>query len=143
MGTIVVGVDGSAPSNAALRWAVDEARLRNARLRVVHVWHLPLLPGGETPGADPEYVRLRRADAERLLTTLIADVRLEAEGLELDAVAVEGRPSAVLVDEAREADLLVLGARGRGGFAGLLLGSVGHQCVHHATCPVAIVHGET
>ncbi len=139
MGTIMVGVDGSVPSAAALRFAAEEARVRGARLRVVHAWHLPLLPGGETSGADLEYVELRRADAERLLTEAVAEIRLEAEGVEIDSAAVEGRAAKVLVDEARDADLLVVGSRGRGGFAGLLLGSVGQQCAQHAICPVAIV----
>ncbi|MGZ4352650.1 MAG: universal stress protein [Gaiellaceae bacterium] len=143
MGTIVAGVDGSRPSVAALRFAAGEARVHGARLRVVHAWHLPLLPGGETSGADPEYVELRRADAERLLAEAVADVRLEADGVELETAALEGRAAKVLVDEARDADLLVVGSRGRGGFAELLLGSVGHQCAQHAACPVAIVRGET
>lgn len=143
MGMIVAGVDGSASAVAALRFAAEEARLSGARLRVVHAWHLPLLPGGETSGADPEYVELRRADAERLLTEAVAEVRLEAEGVEIEAAAVEGRAARVLVEEARGADLLVVGSRGRGGFTGLLLGSVGHQCAQHAACPVAIVRGES
>ncbi|MGZ4353927.1 MAG: universal stress protein [Gaiellaceae bacterium] len=139
MTTIVVGVDGSASSVAAPRWAVAEARLRCAKVRVVHAWHLPLLPGGEALSGDPQCVHGRRHDAERVLTRVLAHVRLEAEGIELETVAVEGRPASALVREAEDADLLVVGSRGHGGFSGLLLGSVSHQCAHLSRCPVAIV----
>lgn len=139
MAKIVVGVDGSAAAAAALRWALAEARLRGAELRVVHAWHLPLLPGGETSAADPEYVLLRRRDAEDLLAQALADLGSESEAVAVETVAVEGRAASALVREAADADLLVVGSRGRGGFAELLLGSVSHECAQHAPCPVAIV----
>jgi len=66
----------------------------------------------------------------------------ETDTVEIERRVVEGRPAAVLVDESQGADLLVVGSRGHGGFAGLLLGSVSQQCAHHAACPVVIVHGK-
>ena len=136
--TIVVGVDGSAASAAALRWAVAEARLHGAKVRVVHAWHLPLLPGGEASSVDPQYVELRRQDAEAVLAQALAQIGDEA-GIEVESAALEGRPASALVREAESADLLVVGSRGHGGFTGLLLGSVSQQCAQHAPCPVAIV----
>jgi nucleotide-binding universal stress UspA family protein len=124
---IVVGVDGSEPSKAALRWAVEEARLRHARVRVVHAWWVyPMLQ----PGADP-------TEAVRTFVTETLGGQIDAE---VTPVAVQGeQASAALVDAAEDADLLVVGSRGAGGFSGLLLGSVSQQCTHHAPCPVVIV----
>jgi nucleotide-binding universal stress UspA family protein len=124
---IVVGVDGSGPSKAALRWAVEEARLRGARVRAVHAWWIyPMFE----PGADP-------TEAVRAFVTETLDGQTDVE---VTPVAVQGEQASVaLVDAAEDADLLVVGARGAGGFVGLLLGSVSQQCTHHARCPVVIV----
>jgi nucleotide-binding universal stress UspA family protein len=124
---IVVGVDGSVPSKAALRWAVEEARLRGARVRAVHAWWIyPMFE----PGADP-------TEAVRAFVTEALDGQTDVE---VTPVAVQGEQASVaLVDAAEDADLLVVGARGAGGFVGLLLGSVSQQCTHHAPCPVVIV----
>jgi nucleotide-binding universal stress UspA family protein len=137
--TIAVGVDGSSCSREALRFAVDEARLRNAALRVVTAWHVPPMAysGGFAPVVDPrEYEEY----AETVGVQALAALREETEGVDVERVTREGQAAQVLLEEARGADLLVVGSRGRGGFAGLLLGSVSQQVAHHASCPVAIVH---
>lgn len=138
MGTIVVGVDGSSGARAALRFAVEEARLRGARLRIVTAWHVPPMAysgGFAVPFDRRDFEQGATAVAENAL----ADLGEETEGLDVDHVAVEGQPAQVLLAEAEGAELLVVGSRGHGGFAGLLLGSVSQQCAHHARCPVAIV----
>ena len=140
---VVVGIDGSDPSRAALGFGLEEAKLRGLALRVVCAWHYPLagfIAGFEPPGPRLDPGELDR-DAEAQL-----DSSLEALGRDLAAVEVErrvreGSAPAVLLEEARDAARLVVGSRGRGGFSGLLLGSVSQQCVSHAACPVAVVHG--
>ncbi len=146
-GSVIVGVDGSAGARAALRWAVAEARLRETPLRVVHAWTFSYPGGagygylGETlanfPGAGLS--NLHRA-AEDMIEHALAGLGAEAEGVEIVREIVEGTAAEVLVGAATERDLLVVGSRGHGGFAGLLLGSVSQQCAHHARCPVVIVH---
>ncbi len=149
MGVVVVGVDGSAGANAALHFGVAEARLRKTRLRAVHAWALGYMgvPGGglgylgvpldTNPGVA---ISDMRSAAGQLLERAIAALAGEAEGLEIERSLVEGGAAEVLVGAVGEADLLVVGSRGHGGFAGLLLGSVSQQCAHHARCPVVIVH---
>jgi nucleotide-binding universal stress UspA family protein len=150
---IVVGVDGSAGSDVALRWAAAEACLRGAGLRVVHVYHLPHVPLSEVGVGAAAGMALPAAftdDGERLRRTVegqalrVIDDALQRAGesvaeLEVERVAVEGAPAQTLIESARGADLLVVGSRGRGGFLGLLLGSVSHQCAHHPPCPVVIL----
>ena len=136
MGRIVVGVDGSDQSKAALRWAVEEARLRGASVRAVYAWSAPYVP---VPGAVLTEHNLEelRLQGERMLEAMNEEV--DSKGVEVERTSVEGGPARVLVEAAKDADLLVVGSRGRGGFAGLLLGSVSQQCAHHASCPVVIV----
>ena len=138
MGRIVVGVDDSAEAAAALRWALEEARLRNATLEVVHTWVFPAI--GEVPGGSVDILvrDLERGAAD--LLDRVADAIVGTDpGVKVERRVLEGAAAGVLVDAAAEADLLVVGSRGRGGFAGLLLGSVAQQCVHHAKCPVVVV----
>lgn len=133
-GLIVVGVDGSENSRQALRWAADEARLRHARVRVVHAWWAyPML------AEDTEALHLTQ-DAIGAVQTFVTETLGEEHDVEVEVVAVQGQQaSAALVDAAKDAELLVVGSRGAGGFSSLLLGSVSQQCAHHAPCPVAIV----
>jgi nucleotide-binding universal stress UspA family protein len=137
---IVVGVDGSECSNAALHFALEEARVRHARLRIVVAWHVPLAAYGAgwappPPGLSEDV----EAAAEEVLKAARA-LCDEIDGeVEIETVATEGHPAQVLVEEAEGAELLVVGCRGRGGFRELMLGSVSHQCALHARCPVAIV----
>lgn len=137
---IVVGVDGSEQSKAALRWAVEEARLRGAELRVVHGWfaYPVLVPGSPITAADWDALR---ESAGGFVESFVSDVVGEPEDVEIHPVAVHATAAAALIEAARHAELLVVGSHGRGGFAGLLLGSVSNQCAHHAACPVVIVRG--
>lgn len=137
---IVVGVDGSEPAKRALRWAIEEARLRGAKLAAVTAWHVPGYSYG-APGFVPILatsvdVAIREA-AEAIANEAVEQAR--AAGLDAEAIITNGQAADVLLESAERASLLVVGSRGHGGFAGLLLGSVGQQCAHHASCPVAII----
>ena len=138
MARIVVGVDGSEESKEALRWALEEARLRGATVRAVNAFQTHAITPGYGPPEDfsPEAVR---RDAERFLSSMIFDVASESHKVKIEEVATEGSPANVLLGAAEDADLLVVGSRGHGGFVGLLLGSVSQQCATHAPCPVLIV----
>lgn len=151
MEPIVVGVDGSAGSAAALRWALAEARVRGAPLRVVHAFEVPRLPLGDGAMAGPglpvpaippdEHDRLRAASESQ--ARRVVEETLEragaTDGVEITQETIEGPAVPVLREAARGATLLVLGSRGRGGFVGLLLGSVSQQCAQHPPCPVVIL----
>lgn len=134
MGVIVVGIDHSTEAKAALRFALEEARFRRARLLAVHA-----IDGFGTYRSLAVDVSAVHGAAEELLENVTSDVNGEAGDVEIERRVVEGAPGAALVAESRGADLLVVGSRGHGGFAGLLLGSVSQQCAHHAECPVVIV----
>ena len=150
---IVVGVDGSAGSAAALRWGLAEARLRGAPLNVVHAYQLPQLsmgdvavagPGGVGMAAvAPEDVEGLRAASEaagqRIIEQTLENANGDATGVAIERTVIEGAAAPVLIDAGRGAALLVLGSRGRGGFMGLLLGSVSQQCAQHPPCPVVIL----
>ena len=135
--TIVVGVDGSEHGNHALDWAIKEASLRQACLRLVAAWHIPV-----TVYSGPGYVpTVSRESFEELARETADDAvkRAGDAGIEAESVVREGQAAEVLVEEAASADMLVVGSRGHGGFAGLLLGSVSAQCAHHALCPLVVV----
>jgi nucleotide-binding universal stress UspA family protein len=135
MERIVVGVDGSEAAHRALEWAVDEARRRNAVVEAIHAWHQPFITGYAYLGEMDLNNYL--AEAEKTLDTALASV--DTEGVAVEHKVVPGGASHVLVDEAKGASLLVVGSRGRGGFTGLLLGSVSQQVAHHAPCPTVII----
>ena len=143
MTTIVVGIDDSPGAAAALRWAVDEARLREATLRVVHAWDWPY-EGHLGTLADEILERKTFAEAAaKVLATMVQEVLGDQSAdIALEEHVAEGSAAHVLLEAAAEADLLVVGSRGRGGFQGLLLGSVSQQCAHHARSPVVIVRAE-
>jgi nucleotide-binding universal stress UspA family protein len=141
MQTIVVGIDGSNSSKHALRWGLDEARLRDARVVAVHAWEPPVVAPDVTPTPPPDLASVvseLHEGALRLVTAVVEDVVGHDPAVSVEAIAAEGPAASALIDAAQEADLLVLGSRGLGGFAGLLLGSVSQQCVQHAPCPVVI-----
>ncbi|WP_018789443.1 universal stress protein [Salinispora arenicola] len=139
---VVVGVDGSAAALDAVRVAVREAEYRQRPLRVVHafIWPLTGAPLTPVPGA-PVTAGLRN-QAEQYVTEAVEQARKIAPDLRITGVVVDGAPTPVLVEEARGAVLTVLGHRGLGGFAGLLLGSVTVQVAARAQSPVMVVRGE-
>lgn len=131
---VVVGVDGSEAAAAALRWAAEEARLRGAALQVVHAWEVPY--PAELAFAGGTYAAMEQA-AHEVVAEALTDAGLIAD--EVDHQVVQSTPSRAILEAAGEATLVVVGSRGRGGFAGLLLGSVSHQVSQHAGCPVVVV----
>src|SRR5688500_15794985 len=145
MSVIVVGVDHSAGAKEALRFALEEAELRHATLRAVHAWQFGYIGvtgmEGRLPAAGGELHEFHDAAAAALDTTLREAIP-DTGDVQVERRVVEGAPAAVLVEESRDADLLVVGSRGHGGFAQLLLGSVSQQCAHHAECPVVIVRSK-
>ena len=140
--TIVVGVDGSPGSLAALRFALAEARLRREPVRLVHAWGFPAATtvSGPTGSAYAKLLRASEDAARSAIDGALAAVGGETDGLDLESVAVEGTPGRALVEESAGATLLVVGSRGHSALVGSLLGSVGLQVVQHARCPVAVVH---
>lgn len=142
MGVIVVGIDQSEGAKEALRLALEEAELRHAKLRVVHAWQYGYIGVSGFEGTYPPVggdLKAIRDAAEAALNATLLETIPESNTVEIERRVVEGRAAAVLVEESQGADLLVVGSRGHGGFAELLLGSVSHQCANHASCPVLIV----
>jgi nucleotide-binding universal stress UspA family protein len=133
---IVVGVDGSPPSLRALRWALGQAALTHAVVEAVNVWDVPasygvaptVLPGEDIAGA-----------ADRALAAAVEQASSAHPDVTVRRRVAQGHPAEVLLAHARDADLLVVGSHGHGGFVGALLGSVSHRCIQHATCPVVVV----
>jgi len=139
MSVIVVGVDGSEESREALRWALEEARLRQATLRAVNAWTFPAIFGPTYIPPEMLDKRLIEEQAEKTLSDAVAEVAGENPLAYVERIVTEGPAAQALVEAAADADLLVVGSRGHGGFTGLLLGSVSQQCAHHAPCAVVIV----
>ncbi len=153
MGTIVVGVDGSEAGDAALRWALAEARLRRAEVRVVHAYQAPhaaiteaglgAAGGMPVPAVFTEDREQVRRAAETQARNVIEEALGRAggdsvDGLEIERAPVEGPAAKTLIESARGADMLVVGSHGHGGFLGLVLGSVSRQCAEHPPCPVVV-----
>ena len=138
---VVVGVDGSDSSVAALEWAARQAELTGAVLQVVTSWEWPTAVGWAAAPVPDDYQP--GEDAERVLQDAIAPVRAAHSGIDIRTTVVEGHPAPVLVEASRGADLLVVGSRGHGQFAGMLLGSVSEHCVGSAHCPVLVLHGDS
>ena len=139
MSLIVVGVDGSKGADEALHFALEEARLRGATLRIVTAWDTPAavyagmayVPTFDLTEAEEQAAKERLSAARALVG--------DDPGVPVETVAVQGQAADALVAESTGADLLVVGTRGHGGFASLLLGSVSQQVAHHAKVPVAMV----
>lgn len=138
MPRIVVGIDGSAASTAALRWAVDEARLRGAHVEAWHAWHAGAPADPFAPSA-PVDEHAAEAAARAALDTAVDAVDTRDLKEPVERVLVRAIAASALLDAARRADLLVVGTRGVGGFAGLLLGSVSQHVISHADCPVVVI----
>jgi nucleotide-binding universal stress UspA family protein len=164
VGRIVVGVDASPNARRALVWAAAEARLRQAVLQVVHAYHAKNLAApvyfgsqhtydasvGAAGGPEPElsvsvhhreaFEEAVRNQAHELLEALLGELGEAVSGVEVQQTVVEDRhPAEALVQLSVDAELLVVGSRGRGGFSELLLGSVSHAAVLHAGCPVVVI----
>jgi nucleotide-binding universal stress UspA family protein len=135
---VVVGVDGSECSRDALRFAVAEARMRGARLHVVTAWSVPVGVYAGSFAAPMDYGTFE-SSAAAISTGAVAEVHELAPELDVDASTPDSQAASALLEASEHADLLVVGSRGHGGFARLLLGSVSAQLAHHAPCPVTII----
>jgi nucleotide-binding universal stress UspA family protein len=137
---VVVGVDGSAQSIAALRWAAKYGAATGATIRAVRVWHYPSAatptPEGKAPPAVTEEVR---QEMQEQLDDAIGQVYPDGLPDNVQTRIAYGHSAATLIDESREADLLVLGNKGYSALTGVLIGSVSLHCVTHAVCPVTVV----
>lgn len=133
---VVVGVDGSPSSYAALRWAVRYAQLVDGVVEAVHAWDTPSDIGWAGPAIDPEFdLEQARENFAEELRAVFADEHPAG----LREHLVEGDPSEVLIRASQGAEVLVVGSRGRGGFTRAMLGSVSQRCAQHAACPVVVV----
>lgn len=143
--TIVVGVDGSDGARAALRYALDDAARRGARIRVVSAFPEPEYWAVAYGMSAPAPLGEVTVGLEKAARQMVDDVRAEQLGrteVPVEVLALVGSPAKVLLEQARDADLLVLGHRGLGGFASAMLGSVGLQCVLHVPGAVTIVRAD-
>ena len=144
MSGIVVGIDGSTNSGRALEWAVQEAAVRQVPLRVITVFRRAISHWGAGAITDPQdsavLVQARQA-AQDATDKALANAG-DARPTSVTVQAFGGVPAEELVNASKDADMIVVGSRGAGGFARLLLGSVGSQVVHHAHCPIVIVPAE-
>lgn len=136
---IVVGVDGSDSSMRALDWAIQQAELTRVSVLAVAAWHWPVALGWGIPLAPP-YIPSQ--DAEAVMEDVLEPIRTKHPDVKIESRVVEGHPAPVLLEASRGADLLVVGSRGHGEFAGMLLGSVSEHCVSNASCPVLVLREE-
>lgn len=135
---IVVGVDGSEHSKAALRWAIKQATLTGSSLDAVMAWRYPASYGLAIVAGDVDL----EGEAKKGLAEALSQVGDEVSGVTVRQLVGEGPPAEVLLSVAKDADLLVVGSRGHGGFASAVLGSVSLACVLHSTCPVLVYRDE-
>jgi nucleotide-binding universal stress UspA family protein len=138
---IIVGVDGSESSRAALSFAHEEAAHHGASLTVLTTWHRPTLPMSPPYGhlTEEGYEDVPKNSALGVLEGLVASLEERTPAVDVTSAIEEGNPAEVLIERSKECDLLVVGSRGHGGFAGMLLGSVSQHLVAHAHCPVVVV----
>jgi nucleotide-binding universal stress UspA family protein len=139
---VVVGVDGSPSSKAALAWAVEQAKLTDASVEAVMAWQYPVsfARAAYAPIGPPMDTDLA-AEAEEVLGAVINETVGPSGPVKVSAIVRQGNPAQILLETAKGADLLVVGSRGHGGFTEALLGSVSQHCIHHAACPVVIMRG--
>jgi nucleotide-binding universal stress UspA family protein len=144
MSGIIVGIDGSANSERALEWAVQEAAIRQVPLRVITIFRQAVSHWGAGPVTYPQddAVAMRAREAAQDATDKALAHAGDARPDSVTVEAVSGIPAEEMVNASKDADMIVVGSRGVGGFARLLLGSVGSQVVHHAHCPIVIVPAE-
>ncbi len=140
---VVVGVDGSEQSAAALRWAVRYAAAAGASVRAILAWHFPTSASVPPVGVAPPPVRSEVEErVAAALAEAIAKAVPDASGVRIDGRTLYGHPAQVLIEESRRADLLVVGRSGHGAFVGMLVGSVSQHCVAAAECPVVVVRDQ-
>lgn len=141
-GHIIVGVDGSEPSKQALRWAAFVSATTGATVDAIATWRLNGFTAGprlmDNPGSFDE-----TEETTKMLEQTVADVFGEDRPARLNTIVEEGNPAKVLVEASKDATMLIVGSRGRGGFVGLMLGSVSTACSAHSSCPVMVIHGDT
>ncbi|WP_298344274.1 universal stress protein [Ferrimicrobium sp.] len=134
-GVVLVGYDGSEYAQEALDYAAQEAKLRGASVAIAIAWEIGGYDFGVTAGA----LKTLSHAAEAILETGAAFMRDKYPDVPFQTHLLEGEPAYALIELAKEADMVVVGARGRGGFSALLLGSVSDQLIHHAEVPVLVV----
>lgn len=137
--TVVVGVDGSPHSRKALTWAAAEAAEHGAELIVLNVWEHTLPPPVGSVSVSERYVP---DSSQRTAEDLVEEIKKELgddPAVVVQPMVKQGSPAKVLIDESKDADLLVVGSRGHGGFRGLVLGSVSQHVAGYAKCSVAVV----
>ncbi len=135
---VVVGVDGSATSVSAVDHAFDQASRLGRPLVAVHAWELPTLAGPVPPWSPDEVEEIRMAEKAVLSESLAGHMERYPD-VTVTSMVHRGGPAHVILAASEDAELLVVGSRGLGGFRGLLLGSVSQAVLHHATCPVVVV----
>jgi nucleotide-binding universal stress UspA family protein len=140
---VVVGVDGSEPSKNALLWGLFIARATHTHVEAVIAWHPFVAMGWQGMGGSVVGNFDPQSTARQVLDATVDSVFGTGRPADLKLTVTEGVPAAVLLKASAGARMLVVGSRGHGGFAGLLLGSVSGASAEHATCPVLVIHGET
>jgi nucleotide-binding universal stress UspA family protein len=137
---IVVGVDGSDESKDALRWTLREAEAHGATVVAVHAWQVPVAPADITAAPQLNFAELagELKDAAEALVAQVVDEVAGGADVNIEVLTIEGPAAPSLIEASQDADLLVVASRGHGGFTALLLGSVSHNCVTHARCPVLV-----
>jgi nucleotide-binding universal stress UspA family protein len=131
---IIVGIDGSASSIDAFRWAVRQAQVTGAVVEAMMVWQYP---AGVVPAGTQDF----EAESRRALDGAIEGAFSSALPVQVTRIVEEGEPAPTLVRRSKDAALLVIGSRGHGPFVGMLIGSVSQYCVNHAHCPVVVLRG--
>lgn len=137
---ILVGVDGSENSVRALRWALAEARVRGDAVELLHTWHFPYM--ADPTGMVPYPTSALEECGAAILADALKAVEADTHGVVTTTSVVQGAGAGPLIEASREADLLVIGRRGHGGFLTLVMGSVAQQVAAHAHCPVVVVGPE-
>ena len=141
MSGITVGIDGSAHSSRALEWALNEAAVRHAPVTVMTVCPVAMNAWTDTPiilPQDPADLQESRLAAEEMTAKVLSQLG-DAQPSSVTVRAIIGFPAEALIEASRTSDLMVVGSRGAGGFAKLVIGSVSSQVAHHAHCPVVVV----
>ena len=137
---IVVGVDGSPSAQAALRWALAQAKATGGRVQAVSAWEFPVSAGW---GVPLSYEDLAASVGQALSEAVQEALGFDQPEVEVLESVMPGHPAQVLIDASAHAGLLVVGSRGHGSFAGTLLGSVSQHCAQHSRCPVVVVRGKS